>query len=125
MSPSRRNKGLEMCDQFFIFIDKDFEYKKILEAIFICTILLCTVHMLRYWMDKLLPSARRYDDEEQVTLNGDDKKIIYSKIQDLINSPTEDIYNQRLGDLFSSTENVFIKAGQYASSYEPFENVFN
>ena len=81
--------------------------------------------MLRYWKHKILPSARRYDDEEQVTLNGDDKQIIYSKIQDLINSPTEDIYNQRLGDLFSSTENVYIKASQYASSYEPFENVFN
>ena len=42
---------------FYIFIDKDFSYKKELELVFTCIVLLCLVHVSRYWREKMLPSA--------------------------------------------------------------------
>ena len=57
---------------FYIYIDKDFEYKRILEKTFACIVLLCSIHIFRscersksfanetifrYWKDKILPSA--------------------------------------------------------------------
>ena len=35
--------------RFHIYIDKDFEYKRILEKTFTCIVLLCSIHIFRYW----------------------------------------------------------------------------
>ena len=110
--------------RFYIYIDKDFEYKRILEKTFACIVLLCSIHIFRYWKDKILTSARSYEDDKQVTLDGEVKASIYGQIKDLSSSPTEDIFCQRLQNLYQTSANVYIKASQYATEFEPFEDVF-
>ena len=89
-----------------------------------CIVLLCSIHIFRYWKDKILPSARSYEDDKQVTLDGEVKASIYGQIKDLSSSPTEDIFCQRLQNLYQTSANVYIKASQYATEFEPFEDVF-
>ena len=56
---------------FYIFIDKDFSSKKELELVFTCIVLLCLVHVSRYWREKMLPSAIEIkEDGSQVGLSG-------------------------------------------------------
>ena len=79
----------------------------------------------RYWKDKILPSARRYEDDVQVTLDSEVKADIFNQIKELAQSPVEAIYNERLEILYKSTANVYVKASQYATQFESFEAVFN
>ena len=78
----------------------------------------------RYWKDKILPSARKYDDNVQVTLDSEVKAAIFGQIKEISQSPVETIYYERLAVLYKLTSNVYVKASQYAMEFESFEDVF-
>ena len=59
----------------------------------VCEIFLCLVHVLRYWKDKILSSAKSITDSgSERVCSGEDKKAIYQLLQAVFRSPTHELY---------------------------------
>ena len=77
-----------------------------LEALFVCNVYLCQIHVKRYIKQKVLPSAC-YDDSD--SLSSADKVKILSAFVSVLHSPTVEQIAVRKNTLTDLTRGVFVK----------------
>ena len=98
---------------------KDFDYIDVLRSIFHgCNIFLCSVHVYRYFREKVLPSSKMTTGEAV------DKVTIVNNLKNMRDAPTEDIYDDLKEDLFELTDGLLVKPGN-TKHFVPFHHYFD
>jgi hypothetical protein len=104
--------------RFIFFVDKDFDYIDVLDTTFPgCHVFLCSVHVYRYWREKVLPSSK------MSTRDMVDKVEIINLLKLLRDSPTEEIYEEIKDQVFELTEDLLVKPGN-TKDFVPFHRYF-
>ena len=83
-----------------------------LEALFVCKVYLCQIHVSRYIKQKILPSAC-YDDSD--SLSSSDKVKILSAFISVLHAPTLEQITLRKDNLQDLTRGVFVKPSRTTS----------
>ena len=88
-----------------------------IESLFTCKVLLCTIHVNRYIKEKILPSAC-YDDTD--SLQQSEKVKILSAFTSLVHSPTVEQAILRKTTLLDLVRGVFVKPSR-TTSFVPLQ----
>ena len=89
-----------------------------LETIFVSsTVLLCAIHVLRYFREKVLTGKAFWGEAgDKNYLCGADKDDIMTNIKLLRDSPSQDAFEEREAKLVDSTKELFVRPGQVQKS---------
>ena len=99
--------------QFIFFADKDFDYIDVLETVFVkCIVLLCSIHVLRYFNDKVLTREGYWGEPQGKNyLSTTDKSEIMKQISLVRDSPSEQLFRDRELKLLQMTNNLSVRSG--------------
>ena len=111
--------------KFFFFCDKDFQYINVLEELFDCIVFLCSIHVFRYFKDKVFNGKAFWEGgEEPIPLSPDEKGQVLQQIKLIRDSPSEELFNENQEKLRAMTEGLTVRPGnsknavQFCSYYE-------
>ena len=100
--------------RFIFFTDKDFDYISVLESVFEnCLVLLCNVHTLRYFREKVFTGKSYWGDANcHNYMSGSDKDDLMAQLILVRDAPSENLYRERESKLIDMTKNLNIRPGQ-------------
>ena len=100
--------------QFIFFADKDFDYIDVLETVFVkCIVLLCSIHVLRYFNDKVLTGKGYWGEpQDKNFLNSTDKSEIMKQISLVRDSLSDKVFMDRELKLLKMTNDLSVRPGK-------------